>query len=372
MNTSRKILSFAALLSVLIFGAFAMISCGDDGKPGKSDDIIGPQPDTIPPAAVTDLRLRAPTHQTLALAWTAPGDDGHTGTAECYDIRWHKSMITKDNWEQATPLDPSAVPTPKPCGEIETTVARGLDSSTRYYFALKTIDDAANESTLSNCASGTTLQESDPPADVTDLVATAIDETSFELTWTAPGDDWMSGTATAYDIRYSAWPIVDETAWAGALPVTETPSPRPAAEQESFIVTGMSSPNNFFALKTVDEQNNWSGLSNLAAGLGIGEDLWAVPSGVTIGETMYIVFRASNSNFTRVSLHEYFWWWEDKTCGDKIVEDIVLETFPGGVHIITYDFYDDEFNRYHPTGYYHLSVCWGPIMRQWTYAVLSE
>ena len=207
MENTRRVLLFASILSVLVLVSVGSTGCGDDGvtpeDDGGNNGNGGPQLDTIPPAAVTDLRQRAPTYQTVALAWTAPGDDGDKGTADRYEIRHSMSPITADNWDDATPLDPGMLPAPKPAGQIETVVVTKLHSGTEYYFALKSIDEKNNVSELSNNASGSTLTETFPPADVTDLKATGISTGSFELTWTAPGDDFMAGTATRYDIRYS-------------------------------------------------------------------------------------------------------------------------------------------------------------------------
>ena len=45
-------------------------------------------PDTTPPAAVSNLATSSPTTNSITLNWTAPGDDGSTGTATTYDIRY--------------------------------------------------------------------------------------------------------------------------------------------------------------------------------------------------------------------------------------------------------------------------------------------
>jgi len=101
-----------------------------------------------------------------------------------------------------------------------------------------------------------------PPASVTNLAAGNPTATSIELTWTAPGDDDMGGTASLYDIRYSTSVITDAN-WNVATQCTGAPSPSSAGANESFTVTGLSpSTPYWFALKTADEVPNWSGLSN--------------------------------------------------------------------------------------------------------------
>ena len=74
-----------------------------------------------------------------------------------------------------------------------------------------------NISALSAIASATTdAPDTSPPAPVTDLAATAIDANQLTLAWTASGDDGTTGSATAYDIRYSTDPITGDVSFAGA------------------------------------------------------------------------------------------------------------------------------------------------------------
>ncbi|MEJ2719692.1 MAG: fibronectin type III domain-containing protein [bacterium] len=364
----RKLCGFSSLsrrLSVLIVLALAAIGCGgDDGSPVSSEPPDDKPPaDTIAPAAVTDLALRAPTRYSLALVWKAPGDDGNTGTAAKYDIRFSDAEITNDNWNQAAPVDPSQVPAPKPSGQIETFVVTSLESGVVYYFALKTSDEAGNQSDLSNCAAERTLYEDVPPSDIADLEAVASDETSFELTWTAPGDDGMSGTASQYDIRYWTRPILDDASWAEATPAGSTPSPKAPGETEVVTVTGLTPGTGyFFAVKTADDVGNWSGLSNFSAALAYGHYIFAAPKSIRKGEMMYITFGAASSGFTTMSVHaETF----EPRCGEDVVSVLAYEDFPGGTRTVVYDFFHKDFGIYLPTNSYKLSVCWGPEMKEW-------
>ncbi|MEJ2720718.1 MAG: hypothetical protein P8181_06200, partial [bacterium] len=242
----RKTPVLCGLLLGMSFFFLAISNCGgdEDNPTGPGDDGNHSGPDTTAPAVVTDLHLRSPTQNSLALVWTAPGDDGADGTASRYDIRLSKALITVTNWDQAIPIDPALLPDPKPGRQIETIVVPGLASGTTYYFALKTSDEVPNESGLSNCCSERTLDETIPPSDIKNLRALAVDLNSFELTWTAPGDDYGSGTATRYDIRYLYAQRVTEANWDNAFPVSDPPAPKPAGEIESFVVTGLA-PGNY-------------------------------------------------------------------------------------------------------------------------------
>ena len=109
--------------------------------------------DNTAPAAVT-LATSSPTTSAITLTWTAPGDDASTGTATSYDVRYSTSAITDGNWTSATHV--TGEPTPSIVGTSESKTVSGLSSSTTYYFALKTTDDAGNISILSNIPTGTT------------------------------------------------------------------------------------------------------------------------------------------------------------------------------------------------------------------------
>ncbi len=215
------------------------------------------------PAAIADASVGNPTENSLTLSWTAPGDDGSTGTATWYDVRYSTSTISEANWDAATQV--SGEPAPQSAGSSQSLTIAGLSPEQTYFFAIKTADEVPNWSALSNIASGSTSAETVPPAAVADLGNSGSTETSITLVWTAPGDDGASGTASSYDIRYSASSI-NASNWDAATRVTGEPSPASAGSTESFTVGGLSSGSTyFFALKTADEVPNWSALSNVAS-----------------------------------------------------------------------------------------------------------
>ncbi|MCL4706715.1 Ig-like domain-containing protein [bacterium] len=121
---------------------------------GVDDFHLFKQIDNTPPAFVTNLSATNVTSATADLRWTAPGDDGNTGTARSYDLRYSTSNITESNFDSATQV--SGLGNPKPAGSIETFTVGGLQSGTRYYFALKTVDEIGNKSSLSNVLTVTT------------------------------------------------------------------------------------------------------------------------------------------------------------------------------------------------------------------------
>jgi hypothetical protein len=81
--------------------------------------------------------------------------------------------------------------------------------------------------------------------------------------WTAPGDDGNVGTATAYDIRMSLSPITLSN-WSSATPLNGLPSPGAAGTSQNFEVRGLTRGTTYyFAIRTVDDASNWSGISNV-------------------------------------------------------------------------------------------------------------
>jgi lysophospholipase L1-like esterase len=110
--------------------------------------------DSTPPAAVSDLQITAVSALSVTLEWTAPGDDGNTGQARSYQLRYSTSPITPDNFNSATPVP--NLPQPAPAGTKQEVAVAGLASGATYYFALKTADEFGNLSALSNVASATT------------------------------------------------------------------------------------------------------------------------------------------------------------------------------------------------------------------------
>lgn len=125
-------------------------------------DIVSGITDSTAPAAVSNLATSNPTGSSVTLTWTAPGDDGSTGTASSYDVRYSASAITEANWASATQA--TGEPVPAAAGTNQSMTVSGLSPSTTYYFAMKTTDDASNVSALSNVPTGGTNDVTAPAA----------------------------------------------------------------------------------------------------------------------------------------------------------------------------------------------------------------
>lgn len=269
-------------------------------------------PDTTPPSAISDLTLSGPTAHTITLTWTAPGDDANLKTAASYDIRYSTSLITEANWSSASQA--SGEPAPLTPGTSQSLTISGLITGYSYYFAIKTADEIPNVSDISNVPNLATLTcptycqsigyvngvcgdtaaycnstdrvytsagdeycfsppfcccgpivDVAAPSRITNLSYSNIVGKSFNIVFTAPGDNDVYGTAATYDVRYTLSSINDAN-WGSALQITGEPAPKVAGSAENFQVTATSANYNqtiSLAIKTIDEAGNISPMSNI-------------------------------------------------------------------------------------------------------------
>ncbi len=98
--------------------------------------------------------VAVPRHDALAgavLEWTAPGDNGSSGTASLYDIRRSTQLITDTSFATADTV--AGAPKPAPAGTAQSCDVALPVPGVTYYFAIRTRDAAGNWSALSNVVS---------------------------------------------------------------------------------------------------------------------------------------------------------------------------------------------------------------------------
>jgi hypothetical protein len=113
----------------------------------------------------------AQTTDTTTVEWTAPGDDGNSGTATTYQLRYRTTAISGTDtlsWWNAATTVPN-LPAPRVAGSTESMVVRGLNRTLTYYFILRTADEVPNWSGFSNIAIKLPSADGTPPAAITDL-----------------------------------------------------------------------------------------------------------------------------------------------------------------------------------------------------------
>ena len=96
----------------------------------------------------TTLQPRAAAALNVTLRWTATGDDGTSGTATQYDLRYSLAPITAQNFTSASAIP--GVPAPRPAGSSETFITPNLPNVPLLYIALRVRDEAGNWSPISN------------------------------------------------------------------------------------------------------------------------------------------------------------------------------------------------------------------------------
>jgi hypothetical protein len=111
-----------------------------------------PPGDVTAPGAVNDLAaVPGDFPGEIRLTWTAPGDDGVTGTASSYTIKVSHALITAGNFAAAADLDRWITePVPLAAGAAETLYVFGLAPDSTWFFALETQDEVPNTSPVSN------------------------------------------------------------------------------------------------------------------------------------------------------------------------------------------------------------------------------
>jgi chitodextrinase len=87
---------------------------------------------------------------------------------------------------------------------------------------------------------------------------------SVGLVWTAPGDDGNFGTASAYELRMMTAQPINDANWTQASVVPGLPAPAAAGTRQRVTVRNLVRGTTYwFAIKTVDDSGNWSGISNV-------------------------------------------------------------------------------------------------------------
>ena len=122
--------------------------------------VLSSNQDTTAPAAVTNLTTGNTGPFSTVLSFSATGDNGTSGYAKSYDIRYSTAPISEANWSSATVYKNSF--RPAPAGQSEAFKIIGLSPQTGYYVGIKAKDEKGNASALATtsvtttAASGTT------------------------------------------------------------------------------------------------------------------------------------------------------------------------------------------------------------------------
>jgi len=171
---------------------------------GRLNAFLALETDAAAPSAIGNLSATDPSYTAITLSWTAPGDDGASGTVYSYDVRYSATPITAVNFDAASRAAFSGPPVT--AGLTQSLRICPLLSSTTYHFAVKAIDNVGNVSPISNVA---TL--------ATDAVGSAF---------TVFTEDFQAGGAGAFDA--AKWSSA-QAPWAeasnlGSVRATDSPA----------------------------------------------------------------------------------------------------------------------------------------------------
>lgn len=104
--------------------------------------------DETPPGKVTSLTATPLDFSRVRLDWLAVGDDGLTGTADHYQVRYASEAIEDElDWDAATVA--ADAPSPAAPGTSEQMIVSGFSVAETVHFALRAVDDEGRTGTLS-------------------------------------------------------------------------------------------------------------------------------------------------------------------------------------------------------------------------------
>lgn len=191
-------------------------------KPKTNEYAAGtmPVPDVTAPAAISLSAATGTVAGQVILNFNAVGDDGNTGTASKYTIKYSTAVIDNETkWTNAT-LYAGAVPNPKAAGQAESITLTDLTPGTIYYFAIKAQDEVPNIGPLSNSPSAKAKENPAVPGTLKLSSATySVNENGTNATITVTrtvGSDGIVGISYATN-NGSATAGSDYTATSGTL-----------------------------------------------------------------------------------------------------------------------------------------------------------
>jgi hypothetical protein len=182
--------------------------------------------DTVAPSPISDLALERAGPNGVVVRFTAPGDDGASGSASLYDARISTQPIDASNFRTAPMAHPFARPAPG--GATDRLLFNDLMPATTYYFAVVGVDEAGNAGGISNPLSVTLPSPVvlfDDPCDTTASV------------WTASGFTLTTGGA-----------VTGSQSWQDSPGALYPPGVQATLTSTGFDVTGLARPRLSFFL----------------------------------------------------------------------------------------------------------------------------
>jgi hypothetical protein len=133
-------------------GVPAIMASREDTNNCHYFEVEGGVVDIAAAGPITDLKafahpaLRRRNTVGILLTWIAPGDDGNTGQAFLYEVRYAPGSTT---FENAVSLPPYKIPWPQPQGQKDQMIIENLEPDTQYTFFIRARDEAGQAGPVS-------------------------------------------------------------------------------------------------------------------------------------------------------------------------------------------------------------------------------
>ncbi|MBI5709802.1 MAG: S8 family serine peptidase, partial [Candidatus Eisenbacteria bacterium] len=225
--------------------------------------LYAPALDAVAPAAITDLQAQPIAPDSVALTWSATGDDSASGRATSYELRVAMLRSAAGSFESGSPV--AGLPAPQPAGSPERFVLGGLAPNTSASFVIRARDEVGNAGPPSNVAAVTT-----PLGNallVSDLGVVAASDSSVTLRWTMPERAGLELAAGPRAEAVESAPLARAVAGAPGRPAT-------------FELGGLARGTRYWFALRARRADGTVRVSNLAAGRTAG--LAAGPGGLAV------------------------------------------------------------------------------------------
>lgn len=244
------------------------------------------QNDTVAPSPVSGLTLLRRSSGTLLVQFTSSGDDGTTGAANFYDVRYSNSPINAGNFASAKP-NLFTTATPAAGNPVKTSIG-GLVPGGTYYVAVKAIDDVGNESAISSAGPFTLL----PP-----VVYESMDGATSPFT----GTGTWARTLSASNSGTQSWtdsPGGDYANSANSTLTYNNPISVTTAMSATYLMRyDLESGYDFLAFEiSTDGGSTWNPLGTTTGSSGGAFKSFSVPLSNYIGQTVRLRFHMTSDS----------------------------------------------------------------------------
>jgi hypothetical protein len=219
--------------------------------------------DRIRPATVLDVVAEAVDSTTARVRWTVTRDDSLAGGATQVQMRRAIVPLTEFNFDVPSIAINVTLGFPKPSGVADTVLVEGLPQGSRWWFAVRVLDEVRNASAVSPSDSASLPGQ--PPERITDLRAYMVEETGIRLTWTAVGEGGSGARPLGYLVSLSESPFDSSTVDAAPGQYSRQAHVDAGAPESTFVGSLEPGHRYHLAVRAVDHSGRLGPISNVFA-----------------------------------------------------------------------------------------------------------